>query len=87
MEARSMSPDDGLGLDEDEHVGPPCPQPAQGKDLEHEVGVAAEGGDEGAKEQQKDLEHCPMRIDDGEEIPVEHGAPILQRIAVSLAKA
>jgi predicted RNase H-like HicB family nuclease len=26
-------------------------------------------------------------IEDGEEIPVEHGAPILQRIAVSLAKA
>jgi len=38
---------------------------AQGKDLKPEVGAVAEGGDEGAEEQQKDLEHGRMRIDDG----------------------
>jgi hypothetical protein len=87
-----VPPDDGLGLDEDEDVGPPCPPPAQddpepavgagdarapaaqgeggqllaeGKDLKHEVGAVAKGGDESFEEEQKDLEHGRMRTDGG----------------------
>ena len=40
---------------------------AEGKDLEHEVGAVAAGGDEGAEDQQKELEHGRMRIDGGGE--------------------
>jgi hypothetical protein len=87
-----VPPNDGLGLDENEHVRPPRPPSAQddpepaigagdarepaaqgeggqllveGKDLEHEVGAVAAGGDEGAEEQQRDPEHSRMRIDGG----------------------
>jgi hypothetical protein len=35
---------------------------ASGKDLTHEVGAVAAGRDEGAEEQQKDLEHGLMRM-------------------------
>ena len=38
---------------------------AEGKDLKHEVGAVAEGGDEHAEKQQRDLEHGRMRIDGG----------------------
>ena len=35
---------------------------ADGKDLKHEVGAVAAGGDEGAEEQPDDLQHGRMRI-------------------------